>query len=214
MVRPTYCQVLAMRVIDILEPNQFNVYVMVRIQHSFYLMVALLLLAGINCENLSEFDNQQISEALNPDRLQSSESWGFELQLIDEGRNVLDLMGDYAVFTENNEESFTEISGPITIHLFDQLTGELSSTITCDSALYKSSVGVFEMYGSVEIITVEEKILRSEYLKWQRKQDRVSTPEFVTFISPPDSIAAMGFEGNSDLSEYTLNEGGGKVVID
>lgn len=203
-----------MPVIDTSEPRHLKRHTMNGIPSYCLYLILLLLLAGSNCDQLSEFDNQQITQALNPERLQSSESWGFELHLIDEGRNVLDLVGDYALFTENNEESFTEISGPITIHLFDRESGDLSSTITCDSALYKSNVGVFEMYGQVEIITVDDKILRSEYLKWQRKQDRVSTPEFVTFISPPDSIAAMGFEGNSDLSEYTLNEGGGKVVIE
>ena len=29
-----------------------------------------------------------------------------------------------------------------------------------------------------------------------------------------NGISALGFEGNTDLSEYTLNEGGGTVVID
>ena len=70
------------------------------------------------------------------------------------------------------------------------------------------------MYYNVEINTTEEKVLRSDYLKWQRFQDRMSTPLFVTFIASTDSISALGFEGNTDLSEYTLNEGGGTVVID
>lgn len=34
------------------------------------------------------------------------------------------------------------------------------------------------------------------------------------FYIPPDSIAANGFYGNSNLTNYTLNEGGGKVVIE
>ena len=56
--------------------------------------------------------------------------------------------------------------------------------------------------------------MRSDYLKWKRFQDLMSTSLFVTFIAPPDSISALGLEGNTDLSEYTLNEGGGTVVID
>lgn len=182
--------------------------------HIAFIFSTALSVALISCQDLSEFDTQQIDQVLQADKIGSSESWGFRLNLMDEGRKVLDLEASYAKFVENNEESFTEISGPIFITIYDEATGELQSTITCDSALYRSSVGVFEMYYNVEINTTEEKILRSDYLKWQRFQDRMSTPLFVTFIAPPDSISALGFEGNTDLSEYTLNEGGGTVVID
>ncbi len=111
----------------------------------------------LSCQDLSEFDTQQIDQVLQADKIGSSESWGFRLNLMDEGRKVLDLEASYAKFVENNEESFTEISGPILITIYDEATGELQSTITCDSALYRSSVGVFEMYFKVEINTTEKK---------------------------------------------------------
>ena len=76
----------------------------------------------------------------------------------------------------------------------------------------KSSVGIFEMYYNVEINTMEEKVLRSDYLKWQRFQDQMASPICNLYCSS-DSISALGFEGNTDLSEYTLNRGG-TVVID
>ena len=178
------------------------------------IVCALLSLVLLSCQDLSDFDTQQIDQVLQADKIGSSESWGFHLNLMDEGRKVLDLEASYAKFVENSEESFTEISGPILISTYEEATGKLQSIITCDSALYRSTVGIFEMYHNVEISTTEEKVLRSDYLKWQRFQDRISTPLFVTFIAPPDSISALGFEGNTDLSEYTLNEGGGTVVID
>ena len=186
----------------------------IRISHTALIFCVVFGLVITSCQGLSEFDTQQIDQALQADKIGSNESWGFRLNLIDEGRKVLDLQADYAKFVENDEESVTEISGPILITVYDEETGNLQSTITCDSALYRSPVGVFEMFSSVEINTTQKKILRSDYLKWQRFQDRMSTPLFVTFIAPPDSISALGFEGNTDLSEYTLNEGGGTVVID
>lgn len=185
-----------------------------KVSHTAFIFCVVFGLIITSCQDLSEFDAQQIDQALQADKIGSSESWGFRLNLIDEGRKVLDLEANYAKFIEDDEESLTEISGPIIITIYDEETGKLQSTITCDSALYRSSVGVFEMFRSVEINTTQKKILRSDYLKWQRFQDRMSTPLFVTFIAPPDSISALGFEGNTDLSEYTLNEGGGTVVID
>jgi hypothetical protein len=70
------------------------------------------------------------------------------------------------------------------------------------------------MFGNVKVETDDNKRLMSNYLKWERNDDKVSTTEFVTFISPPDSITAIGFFGNSDLTEYTLNQASGQVVID
>ncbi len=185
-----------------------------QIANNTFIVFALFSVVLLSCQDLSEFDTKQIDQVLHADKIGSSESWGFRLNLIDEGRKVLDLEANYAKFVEDNQESFTEISGPILINVYNEETGDLQSIITCDSALYRSSVGVFEMFSSVKINTTQKKILRSDYLKWQRFQDRMSTPLFVTFIAPPDSISALGFEGNTDLSEYTLNKGGGTVVID
>ena len=80
--------------------------------------------------------------------------------------------------------------------------------------IYRPDDEIFEMYHNVIVKTQEGRELRSDFLLWERKKDMVSTPEFVIFISPPDSIAAYGFYGNSDLTNYTLNEGGGQVVIE
>ena len=82
-----------------------------------------------------------------------------------------------------------------------------------DSAVYLSKTATFKLYGNVRVHTVDGKRLRSSYLQWERDIDKISTPEFVIFISPPDSIAANGFFGDTDLTKYTLNEGGGTVVI-
>ncbi len=166
-----------------------------------------------SCSNLSEYDNQQIKEALADSILSTTESWDMDMNIIENGKLILNLKGEYAFTIKQSDLHETRIRGPVLIKIFEE-NGDLKSTVTCDSALYKPDDAQFEMFRNVRVVTEDGRKLSSEYLMWQRRLDRVSTPEFVIFISPPDSIAANGFFGDTDLTNYTLNEGGGQVVID
>lgn len=167
----------------------------------------------LSCSKLSEYDTQTIREALADSILSTTESWDVDMNLIEDGKLILNLKGDYAFTIKRSDLHETRISGPVLIKIFKE-NGQLKSTVTCDSAIYKPDDAQFEMFRNVRVVTDDGRKLRSEYLKWERRSDRVSTPEFVIFISPPDSIAANGFFGDTDLTNYTLNEGGGQVVID
>lgn len=167
----------------------------------------------ISCSDLSEYDTQQVELALGDSLLNSTESWGFSMNIIEGSKVRMNMNGSYSYNIQQNGENQTRISGPVLIYIYDE-AGDLESTVVCDSAFYEPDRGRFEMFNNVEVVTIDGKNLRSDYLMWERKIDKVSTPNFVIFISPPDSIAATGFYGNSDLTNYTLNEGGGKVVIE
>lgn len=184
--------------------------ILVPFRRYFFILPFLGILA---CSKLSEYDSKQIQQALADSLLSTTESWDVNMNLIEDGQLILNLNGEYAFTIKNSKLHETRIRGPVQIKIFEE-DGTLESTVTCDSAIYKPDDAIFEMFGQVNVITKDGRKLRSEYLKWQRNQDKISTPEFVIFISPPDSIAANGFFGNTDLTSYTLNEGGGQVVLD
>lgn len=179
---------------------------------SLYIL-SLLLLVITSCGELSEYDSLQVKEALADSLLNTTESWNMNMVLVDEGTTLLKLRGSRSVTIKESTRNETRISGPVFIEIFKD-TGELKSTVVCDSAFYLPDDATFEMFGNVLVTTEDGKKLSSSYLKWERKKDMVSTPEFVTFVSPPDSIAANGFIGNTELTSYILNEGGGTTVID
>lgn len=177
----------------------------------YFLIIPLLGLLA--CSNLSEYDNQQIKQALADSLLSTTESWDVNMNMIEGGSLILNLQGSHAFNIKNSEIHETRIKGPVKILIYKE-NSVLESTVTCDSAVYKPEDAIFEMFKNVQVTTEDGRKLRSEYLKWERNADKVSTPEFVIFISPPDSIAANGFFGDTDLTNYTLNEGGGQVVLD
>lgn len=178
---------------------------------AYLLIVPIFVL--FTCTKLTEFDNQQIRQALADSLLTTTESWNVDMNLVENGKLVLNLRGDHALTIRNTDLHETRISGPVFIDIYED-NGNIKSTVTCDSAIYKPDETIFEMFGTVNVLTENGRNLRSEFLKWNRKEDQVSTPKFVIFISPPDSISANGFIGNTDLTNYTLNEASGEVVID
>ncbi len=185
---------------DILEPHKL-------------ILPLLFIFVSLNCSKLSEYDTQQIRNALADSLLTTTESWGVSMKILEDGNRSLNLTGSYSATIKDSERHQTKISGPVFIEIFDK-DGSFKSSVDCDSAVYRPDEGIFEMFGNVRVLTNDARKLRSEYLKWDRNNDKVSTPEFVIFIAPPDSIAANGFVGDTDLTNYTLNEGGGQVVID
>lgn len=173
----------------------------------------ILMFFSYGCRELTEYENKQVQEALSDSLFTTTESWGITMEIMEDGKLKLKLSGTYAASIKNQNQNITRISGPVYIEIFDE-EGKPDTYVYTDSAVHLPDKSAFEMFGSVRVNAPEGKKLRSEYLKWERQKDRVSTPEFVIFISPPDSIAAEGFFGDSDLNNYTLNEGGGRAIID
>lgn len=182
-------------------------------KYIYILLTVIITLFSACSSDFSEFENRQIDAALSDSLFTITESWDFEMEVIEDGYVRLRLQGAYAASINNEYQNLTKISGPVFIEIYSD-SGETETIVEADSAIHHPNTSEFEMFGDVRVQAADGKRLYSEYLKWQRTHDRVSTSDFVIFISPPDSISAKGFFGNTDLSNYTLNEGGGRVIID
>lgn len=178
-------------------------------------LLLILIIGSISflaCTDLSDYDNRQIKNALADSLLNSTESWGFSLELFEDNEKVMLMTGSHSVTINRNDGDETRISGPVSILMYKN--GRNTTHASSDSALYLTANGIFELFGTVRVTTSDSTKLRTEYLKWNRHDDKVSTEYFVEFITPPDSITSVGFIGNSALTEYTLNQMSGEVVID
>ena len=165
------------------------------------------------CGELSEYENRQVDEALSDSLFTVTESWGVDMEIMEEEQLKLRLKGSYTASIKDDTRNITKISGPVFIDIFDE-EGNLKTYVQSDSAVYRPDEAVFELFGNVYVEAPQQKRLWSEYLKWDRNTDKVSTPEFLTIITPSDSISAVGLDGDADLSNYTLREVTGETIID
>lgn len=135
------------------------------------------------------------------------------MSLMKDGRKKILIDGSYAISYQSEDRKQTNIDGPVYVQLFDT-TGAVETEAWSKRAIYFDEKREFELYDSVRVQTVTERQLYSEYLKWSQDSDRISSPDFVTIITPSDSISGRGFDGLTDLSSYTITDPSGRVQVD
>ena len=178
---------------------------------SNFILIFVFSLTCLSCSELSEYDNQRIREALGDSLIESSTTKMLSMDIIEDGTLKLKLESTIAHTVKKDGIKMTYFSGPVKIQIFEADT--LDTQVFSDSASYSPSESTFELFGNVLVQTQTRKRLRSDYLKWYRRENEVSTPGNVIIVTPSDSINAVGFIGDTDLTNYTLNEVTGETVI-
>jgi len=177
------------------------------------LLVSLLLVAGLSsCGELSQKQSKQVNKALQDSLTSSTETWGVDMEIIEEGLKKIRLQGSSAATFTDKKENETRIKGPVKIQVFDS-AGAVKTHVFSNRAVYRADKAIFEFYGDVRVNTADNRHLESEYLKWAQDDNKISTPKFVIITTPTDSIAGTGFEGSTDLTNYTIKEPKGRVIV-
>lgn len=169
----------------------------------------LLILLIVQCSELSEYDNERIKEALGDSLITSSATKNLSMDIIEDGILKLNLKSSQALTITKNRDKTTYLSGPVEISIFKGDT--LDTEVFADSAVYFPKEAQFELFKNVIVKSENGRILYSDYLKWLRECDQVNTPGRILIITKADSIAANGFVGNTNLTNYTLTEVTGKT---
>jgi LPS export ABC transporter protein LptC len=168
---------------------------------------------SISCTELSEYDSRQVQAALNDSLITTTESWDVEISLMRKGRIRMIIDGSHSVQYQSEENKRTTIDGPVYVQLFDT-TGTLETEAWSKEAIYYDDVREFELLDSVRVQTIDDRQLFTDYLKYIQDSDRISSPQFVTIITPTDSISGRGFSGLTDLTSYTITEPRGRLIVE
>jgi LPS export ABC transporter protein LptC len=185
----------------------------ISVQHPKQPWFIIALLFFVSCTDLSEYDRQQVRTALNDSLIATTESWDVEMTLLQEGKKRMLIEGTHAVNHQSEENKRTHIDGPIYVQLYDSI-GNIETEAWSRRAVYYENDGEFELIDSVKVQSGSDRFLYSDYLKYVQQADQISSPYFVTIITPTDSISGRGFEGLTDLSSYTINEPRGRLIVE
>lgn len=190
---------------DILEPV-VNKYISIS--------VLFMLLAVTACSSeLSKEETKRVQSALRDTLLSSTEIWEVDMEIIKNGIKKIHLTGTYSTTINKEKVNKTRIKGPVHIEVFDS-TGAIKTRVNANRTIYYSKKDLFELFGDVDVKSRSGRTLHSEYLKWDQRQNRISTKKFVIVTTKNDSLAGTGFHGTANLSQYTILEPSGEVVID
>jgi hypothetical protein len=177
------------------------------------LRLCVLVLFLLSCSDLSERERTQIDSSLKDSLINRTETWDFELSIIEDGLRRIEVAADFAVSMRSDSGAFTQMFGPLRIDIYDS-TRSIEQTITCNELKYFSRDGRYYFYDNVQVKTREQKQLFCDYLIWSQNDRLISSPDFVTYISPGDSLSGYGYKGADDLSWYQLENVAGRVTME
>lgn len=180
---------------------------------AFVISVLLAGTIGVSCGEISNDQKKKIDEALKDSLVSTTESWDVDMEIIENGVKKVRVQGSYAATYATRERNETHIRGPVYIHVFDSLSN-IKTRVQSDRAIYRTKEAEFELFGDVQVDTDDNRHLESEYLMWDQNDNSISTPRFVIVTTPTDSIAGTGFEGTTDLTNYTIRNPRGRVIYD
>lgn len=192
-----------------LSPISFSYRLSLRL----ILPLFLISLTVLSCMELSEYDSQQIKTVINDSLITTTESWDVEMVLTQDGQKRIYIEGSYAINYQDEEDKRTNISGPVYVQIYDS-TGAIESEAWSKRAIYLEKEAEFELYDSVRVHTIDDRRLYTDFLRWTQNTDEINSPNFVTIITPTDSISGRGFEGVTDLSSYTITEPRGRWLVE
>ncbi|TYP94921.1 LPS export ABC transporter protein LptC [Fodinibius salinus] len=177
------------------------------------LLISILVVTTVSsCTELSQEQAQKVNDALKDSLTSTTETWGVDMEITEDGFKKVRVLGSYAATYNTKKLNETRIKGPVTIYVY-KTGGAIETTVYSDRAIYKAKEAIFELYGNVRVNTSDNRHLKSEYLKWKQGEDLISTPKFVIITTPSDSIAGTGFEGTTKLTNYTIKEPKGRVIV-
>jgi LPS export ABC transporter protein LptC len=204
---------------DTLEQPEVSSRNLIRNNQTFFrnwwppVLAPFAVILVLSCTDLSEYDESQVRTSLHDSLIVTTESWDVEMVLMQKGETRMLIEGSYAISYHEEERKHTKIDGPVYVQIYDSLGG-VETEAWSKRAVYLEKDGEFELYDSVRVQTHDERFLYSDYLKWSQDTDRITSPYYVTIITPTDSIAGRGFDGLTDLSSYTITEPRGRLIVD
>jgi LPS export ABC transporter protein LptC len=110
-------------------------------------------------------------------------------------------------------EPYIEFPKGFMIEMYDS-AGNISSTISANWARRYEGKQLFEArYDVVVVDKVENKVLNTNYLIWDERQNKIFSDQFVKITTPDKIIFGDGFESDQEFNEYKILQPKGEILL-
>lgn len=185
----------------------FNKYLHKRI--GFIFSLAFLMVLFFSCAN--EIEKIKIYSVT--EEQPSIKAEGYEMIFSDSTVIRFKLQTPELIRHENRKEPFTEFPKGVKIIKYDSNMNIISS-ITAQFAKRFDSDDRWEAKNNVIAVNLKGDTLKTEYLVWDMKQEKIYSDQFVKIIQKDKTYTGIGFESNQDFSSYKIKELKGVIYVD
>ena len=103
------------------------------------------------------------------------------------------------------EEPSRTLMDTVTVYFFES-DGSLRSTLWSDFGRVQEEQGLLIAQNNVRLVSAEGDTLDTDFLRYERDEDRVSGPGPVRLAQADRVLTGTGFRSAPDLSDYEIHE--------
>lgn len=175
----------------------------------FVVSFAALITICFSCAN--EIEKVKIYTV--PEEQPSIKAEGYEMLFSDSTVIRFKLQTPELIRHDNRKEPYTEFPKGVKIIKYDSNMNIISS-ITAQFAKRFDSDDRWEAKNNVIAVNLKGDTLKTEYLVWDMKQEKIYSDQFVRIIQKDKTYTGVGFESNQDFSSYKIKELKGVIYVD
>ncbi|NQU84274.1 MAG: LPS export ABC transporter periplasmic protein LptC, partial [Mariniphaga sp.] len=91
--------------------------------------------------------------------------------------------------------------------------GEIISRITSDYAREYEKEQRWEAKNNVVAVNAQGDTLKTEFLIWEEKSEKIYSDKFVKIIRPDQIISGIGFEADQNLQNWKIKNPKGTIYV-
>ena len=175
---------------------------------AFVLVFSLCSLLFISCEN----EIAKIKTLTSTEELPSITANGYEMLFSDSTVIRFKMHTPELIRHDTEKEPYTEFPKGVKIEKFDANMNIVSS-ITAEYAKNFDSDQRWEAKNNVIAVNLKGDTLKTEFLVWDTKKEKIFSDQFVKIIRKDQIITGIGFESNQDFSNYEIKNPKGHIYV-
>ncbi len=173
----------------------------------FLFMLSVFML--VSCEN----EITKIKTLTSTEVLPSITANGYEMLFSDSSVIRFKMQTIELIRHDVEKEPYTEFPKGVKIEKYDANMNIVSS-ITSNYAKLFDADERWEAKNNVIAVNLTGDTLKTEYLVWDTKKQKIYSDQFVKFIRKDKTITGIGFESNQDFTEYKIKDIKGILYVD
>lgn len=172
---------------------------------SFIVVLTMLL---VSCEN----DISKIKTVTNTVDLPAVTAEGFEVLVSDSSVIRSKIQTPLFIKHDNEKDPYIEFPKGIKIVEYDAKMNVVSS-LTAQYAKNFTGEDRWEAKNNVIAVNLKGDTLKTEYLVWDTKKQKIYSDQFVKIIQKDQVFTGIGFESNQDFSSYHIKNLKGNMYV-
>jgi len=174
----------------------------------FFSFIVLLTMILVSCEN----EIAKIKTVTNTEDLPAITAEGFEMLVSDSSVIRSKLQTPQLIKHDNEKDPYIEFPKGMKIVEYDAKMNVISS-ITAQYAKNFTGENRWEAKNNVVAVNLKGDTLKTEYLVWDTKKQKIYSDQFVKIISKDRIYTGIGFESNQDFSSYHIKNLKGNMYV-